>query len=59
MTESAFISPKLTMRVGVIGHLAAGLHGHDKSQLSKQLVSILQLIKDKTTSHQDQNNAAS
>lgn len=59
MIESAFIAPKLTMRVGVIGHLTAGLHGHDQSQLSKQLVSILQLIKDKTTSHQDQNNAAS
>jgi hypothetical protein len=59
MTESAFIAPKLTMRVGVIGHLAAGLDGHDQSQLSKHLVSILQLIKDKTTSYQDQNNEAS
>ena len=58
MTESPYIAPRLTLRVGVTGHRPNKLGGVDTSMLQQRACSILDSLALTTRSIQAENDAA-
>ncbi len=56
MTESAFIAPKLTMRVGVTGHLPKDLAGWNEERLRQKIDEVLKFVKMTAAGVQSENN---